>query len=79
MSVHISAHKSTYTSLHMPCTKVGDITITLTWDTRDDLDLHVHTPDGSEIYYGRTRANGGYIVVACTGMAFVVVAYVVMA
>ena len=30
--------------------KVGDITITLTWDDRSDLDLHVYTPKSSHIY-----------------------------
>ena len=37
----------------------GDITISLLWDSQDDLDLHVFTPDGSEIYYGNRSAQNG--------------------
>ena len=31
------------------------------WDSDDDLDLHVSTPDGSEIYYSNREAGGGYL------------------
>ena len=41
--------------------KVGDVTITLTWDDRTDLDLHVFTPSGAEISYGNKQADGGYL------------------
>jgi len=37
----------------------GEITISMLWDTEDDLDLHVVTPDSSEIYYGNKVAGGG--------------------
>ena len=31
------------------------------WDSDDDLDLHVSTPDGSEISYSNREAGGGYL------------------
>jgi hypothetical protein len=44
--------------------QVGDVTITLAWDDRNDLDLHVHVqPHGqtssTEIYYANRQAAGG--------------------
>ena len=46
--------------------QVGDVTITLAWDDRNDLDLHVHVlPHGkttsTEIFYGNRHAEGGYL------------------
>jgi len=37
----------------------GDITISLMWDTRDDLDLWVVSPYGDEIWYGNKRSRDG--------------------
>jgi uncharacterized protein YfaP (DUF2135 family) len=37
----------------------GEITVSMLWDTDDDLDLHMLTPDGSEIYYSNRNAGGG--------------------
>ncbi len=39
----------------------GDITISLIWDSADDLDLHIFTPDGTEIYYNNRTAQNGYL------------------
>lgn len=37
----------------------GAITVALGWQTADDLDLHVLTPSGSEIYFGNKETGGG--------------------
>jgi hypothetical protein len=37
----------------------GDIQITLTWQTNDDIDLHVIDPSGFEIYYADPIAPSG--------------------
>jgi len=38
----------------------GDVQVSLTFDQRDDLDLHVIDPNGDEVYYAnRTVASGG--------------------
>lgn len=50
----------------------GDVQLTLTWDSTDDLDLHVVDPDGEEIFWNaRTSTSGGQLDVdsnaACGG------------
>lgn len=38
----------------------GDVRVTLTWDTGDDLDLHVVDPDGDRVWFGnQTVPSGG--------------------
>jgi hypothetical protein len=41
------------------CVGEGSLEFTLTWDRPGDLDLHVVTPAGHEIYYGLRSADGG--------------------
>ena len=41
--------------------QAGAITISIMWDSEDDLDLHVFTPSGAEIYWNRRSADGGYL------------------
>lgn len=42
-------------------TKVGagEVQVSVSWDTPSDVDLHVQTPNGNEIYYGNSNADGG--------------------
>jgi len=37
----------------------GKLQISLSWDTDDDLDLYVFTPNGDRIYYGKKKARNG--------------------
>ena len=37
----------------------GEITVTLMWRNSDDVDLHVETPDGGEVYFGCRDYAGG--------------------
>jgi hypothetical protein len=41
------------------CVGAGALAFTMTWDVATDLDIHVQTPGGSEIYYGNPSADGG--------------------
>lgn len=37
----------------------GDVQVSLTWDSTDDLDLHVVDPNGDEIFYGDPVSPSG--------------------
>ena len=39
--------------------KSGDVRVSLIWNNRNDLDIHVITPSGEEIYYGHARSRDG--------------------
>lgn len=39
--------------------KDGIITVSMLWSTTDDMDLHVRTPSGEEIFYSNSVAAGG--------------------
>jgi hypothetical protein len=39
----------------------GALTITLSWDTEADLDLHVVEPGGAELYWGHIQTQSGTI------------------
>lgn len=41
------------------CVGQGALRVTLTWDRPGDVDLHVVTPGGREIYYGARTQDGG--------------------
>lgn len=47
----------TRTSTAVPGT--GDVQVTLFWDGRNDLDLHVVDPAGEEIFYGYSSSTSG--------------------
>jgi hypothetical protein len=37
----------------------GELTVTLLWNTVDDLDLHIHCPNGDHIFYNARSGCGG--------------------
>jgi hypothetical protein len=39
--------------------KSGDVQVSLYWQSKDDLDLHVMAPSGEAIYYGRRKSKCG--------------------
>ncbi len=40
-------------------TGLGDLTVTLTWDNTNDIDLWLIEPDGTKIYYSNTTSSSG--------------------
>jgi uncharacterized protein YfaP (DUF2135 family) len=50
------------------CVGSGQLRVSLSWDTRTDLDLHVQTPSGAEVDYETPEAGGGELDVDdCVG------------
>jgi len=43
------------------CVGQGQLRVSLSWDVLTDFDLHVLTPDGTEVYYGNPFAGGGIL------------------
>jgi hypothetical protein len=43
------------------CVGSGALQFALTWDRNNDVDLHVRPPCGTEIFYGRLNACGGFL------------------
>ncbi len=50
-------------SLVFPYTYLGSgaITVTLTWGSEPDVDLHVFEPNGAHVYYGNMMGSYGYL------------------
>lgn len=50
----------------------GDVRASLAWHNSDDLDLHVHEPDGNHIYFSRgsrkSHRTGGHLDIDMNGM-----------
>ena len=47
------------TTMHAIQVIGGDIQVSVTWNTIADVDLHVVSPNGEEVYYGSTRSSTG--------------------
>ena len=60
-TVHAHIYDDAFARMAREGAKVGDVTITLLWDDYNDLDLHVFTPTGAEIYFGNRHADGGHL------------------
>jgi hypothetical protein len=41
--------------------RIGKVNLILTWDTDDDLDLHVICPNGTRVYFGNQQACGAVL------------------
>lgn len=46
----------------------GFLRISLAWSNADDLDLHMRTPGGSQLYYGSRRHAGAFLDIDMNGM-----------
>lgn len=46
----------------------GFLRISLAWSNADDLDLHMRTPNGGELYYGSRRKAGAFLDIDMNGM-----------
>ena len=44
---------------HGECVNVGELRFTLSWSASTDLDLHVLTPSGDEVWFANTTGGGG--------------------
>jgi hypothetical protein len=55
--------RQTIDSLANPAGQVNDgvFTITLTWGSEPDVDLHVFEPGGSHVYYADRQGNNGFL------------------
>jgi len=60
-SVHCHVANDWHARMEREGAKVGDVTVTLAWDTEDDLDLHVICPNKAHISYSTKCAAGGYL------------------
>ena len=50
------------------CIADGALRVSLSWTVTADFDLHVMTPDGTEIFFGNASGAGGYLDVDdCVG------------
>lgn len=58
-NIHLHDADSLKERLKREGAKKGDITISLAWETFDDLDLHVHIPSGEHIYHGERFSKDG--------------------
>mmetsp|Transcript_32468 Transcript_32468/g.71271 ORF Transcript_32468/g.71271 Transcript_32468/m.71271 type:complete len:641 (+) Transcript_32468:933-2855(+) len=61
-SVHCHDADDMCERLRREAAERGDITISLAWDTGDDLDLHVFVPSGEEISYRNRRSADGLCI-----------------
>lgn len=46
----------------------GFLRISLAWSNADDLDLHMRTPSGEQLYYGSRRKAGAFLDIDMNGM-----------